>query len=84
MNISTRLHSAISDKRGNLSRIAEKSGVSVEALRKISDGRTKNPGILTVGRIEEAIEALYASPVHSGDDADSERAMREPACDGRR
>jgi DNA-binding phage protein len=46
------------ETRGNLARLARLSELSGEALRKIADGRTANPGIRTVERIQKALESV--------------------------
>jgi DNA-binding phage protein len=61
MQINERLKRAVEAKRGNLSRIAEASGISPEGVRKIADGRTGNPGIHTVKAIEAALDQLEAT-----------------------
>jgi len=61
MKINERLKLAIEAKRGNLARIAKNTGLSLEGVRKIADGRTANPGIYTVQRIEAALDQLEAA-----------------------
>lgn len=48
----------IGRERGNLARLAAETGLSHTALWKIASGRTPNPGILTVQRIQAALARL--------------------------
>jgi transcriptional regulator with XRE-family HTH domain len=60
MKINERLKQAIEAKRGNLARISKLTGLSLEGVRKIADGRTANPGIYTVQNIEAALDKIEA------------------------
>jgi transcriptional regulator with XRE-family HTH domain len=58
MDTKSKLLAAIRNRRGNLSKLAKASGLTVEGLRKIADGRTLNPGVETLKRLEKALLEL--------------------------
>lgn len=57
MDIADRLRDAL-ETRGNLSAIAKEAAVGHSVILKIASGKTKNPGIQTVAKIERAMESL--------------------------
>lgn len=48
-------------QRGNLTRIANASGISASSILRISRGETRAPGYDTVTAIERALDGLDAS-----------------------
>lgn len=57
MDIAERLKGAL-ESRGNLSAIAREASVGHSVVLKIASGKTKNPGIRTVEKIEAAMKSL--------------------------
>lgn len=57
--------------RGNLSELARRAGVNHVTILKIVHGTTKNPGVLTLQKIEAALDVLcpVEQPAAAGQEA---------------
>ena len=54
-----KLASVMIDKQINISDLSEKSNVSKSQLSRIVNGKTKNVGMSTLGKISKALEINY-------------------------
>lgn len=48
-------------KKGDWNRIAELSGVPYDTISKIARGATANPGVLTVQKLSDCLNAMEAA-----------------------